>query len=285
MTVTGTAFSKNVAGERGGAITCKGNMFLTDCTLENNSSVADGGAVYTDTNAANGSGEMRGLVVENSVVRNNTSGGKGGAFYVYMGCRLELHDTQVTGNTAAQEGGAVWAYEDLELHNTKITGNSSGGEGFAVYMNDANYDGHTYFANCNKLSGNVIVKDNPGGDLYMGPDVFFAITGQGLGEDTHIEVTLDSSVLTQRILGAYHYEGGNLVYTVTYGDKSMTDPEFDPNLPGDKEEAPVTPAETEKTNTLLYVGVGIVALVIIALGAFLVIKKKKAGKPAEETNK
>ena len=282
--ITGTAFNKNVAGERGGALTCRGNMFLVDCTLENNSALADGGAVYTDTNATNGSGEMRGLVVENSTIRNNTSGGKGGAFFVYMGCRLELHNAQVTGNTAALEGGAVWAYEDLELHNTKITGNSSGGEGFAIYMNDANYDGHSYFANCNELSGNVIVKDNPGGDLWMGPDVFFAITGEGLGEDTHIEVTLDSSVLTQRILGAYHYEGGNLVYTVTYGDKSMTDPEFDPNLEGDKEETPVTPAETEESNTLLYVGVGIVALVIIALGAFLVIKKKKAGKPAEETN-
>ena len=280
VTIKNSTFSKNTAGTRGGAITCKGNMFLIDCTLENNSAAADGGAVYTDINAANGSGEMRGLVVENSQIRNNTSGGKGGGFYVYMGCRLELHNSQVTGNTAVLEGGAVWSFEDLELHNTKITGNSSGGEGYAVYMNDANYDGHSYFANANKLSGNVIVKDNQGGDLYMGPDVFFAITAEGLGEDTHMEVTLDSGVLTQRILGAYHYEGGNRVYTVTYGTTSMTDPECDTTLAGDWDEQ----TQQQKTNNdiWLYVGIGAFVLVIAAVAAVLLIKKKKPEKAGKE---
>ncbi len=276
VTITNTTFRKNSARE-GGAILCRGNITMTGCMIEENTSTAEGGAVYGNINAANGSGVMRGLVIEDSEIRNNTAGGKGGAFYMHMGCRLELHNCQVTDNSAAQEGGAIWSAEDVVLDNTKITGNASGGEGYAVYMDDANYDGHSYSSSKNQLSGSVIIKDNMGGDLWMGPDVFFAITADGMGKDTHIELTLDSGKLTNRILGAYHYEGGDCVYTVTYGDRSMTDPEYDAALAytADKTE------EAQKTADIwLYVGIGAVVLALAAV-AVLLLKKKKAGKPAE----
>lgn len=267
-TIKNSTFNKCSAGTRGGAITCKGSMFVIDSVIENSTAKNEGGAVYTDINTAGGSGVQRGLVVEGSQIRNNASGGVGGAFYIYKGCRLELYDSKITGNTSPAEGGAIWAYEDLELHNTEITGNASGGEGFAVYKPDSNYDGHSYTASVNKLSGSTIIKDNEGGDLWMGPDVVFAITGDGLGENAYINVTLDSGVLTSRILGAYHYEGGDQVYTITYGDRSMTDPE---TLPG---------TETETGNDgagdiILYAGLGVFVLAV-AVVVILLLRKKKA---------
>ena len=283
INITDSTFTKNVAKLNGGALVCRSTMRLTNVILENNSA-ENGGAIATDTNNTGGAGVLEGLTVKDSEIRNNTATAQGGAFYIWKGRPLHLYDSKITGNTAGAEGGAIWSYEDVQLHDTTITGNTSGGEGFAVYMNDANYDGHSYYTSKNKLSGNVIIKDNNGGNLWMGPDVTFGITPDGLGEKVHIELTLDSGVVTQRILGAYHYEGGNQVYTITYGDRSMIDPEFDASLvKADGQDQQKKTAAT--TDLLLYVGVGVFALAIVALVVVLVSKKKKAGKTAEKANK
>jgi len=276
--VENSVFRACTAGERGGAITCKGNLFLVDSLIENCSAQSEGGAVYTDTNTAGGSGVMRGMVVENSEIRNNAAGSIGGAFYVYRGCRLELYDSKLTGNTSPAEGGAIWAYEDLELHNTEITGNTSGGTGYAVYMNDSGYDGHSYYANHNKLSGSTIIRDNQGGDLWMGKDVVFAIAGYGLGENAYINLVMDSGIVTSRILGAYNYEGGDQVYTITYGDRSMTDPELLPAEEGvGPTETPTEPAGEQENggNTVIYVGIGAFVAVLAAAAAIVVLLQKK----------
>ena len=275
-------FTKNTADEKGGAIFNRGNLTMTDSLIENNTAKLEGGGIATDTNSTTGSGIMKGMEIRNSQIKNNTAGAQGGGIYLGRGCRAELYNTQITGNKAAMEGGAIWAIEDLELHDTEITGNTSGGEGYAVYMNDAEYDGHSYFASRNKMSGNVIVKDNEGGDLYMGKDVVITITADGLGDKTHIEVALDSGVLTNRLFGAYHYEGGAQVYTVTYGDRSVTDPEYDASL------VPGADAEEEKEgagDVILYAGIGVFVIAIAAVAAVLIAKKKKAGKAAEEATK
>ena len=282
--ITDSTFSKNVAGENGGALVCRGTMYLTNVTIENNSA-ANGGAIATDTNNASGAGVTEGLVVKNCEIRNNTATTQGGAFYIWKGRPLKLYDSEVTDNTAGAEGGAIWAYEDVQLHNAKITDNHSGGEGYAVYMNDANYDGHSYYTSKNKLSGNTIIKDNEGGNLWMGPDVVFVVTPDGLGEDVHIQLVLDSGVVTNRILGAYHYEGGDQVYTITYGDRSMTDPEYDASLIPSDDEGQANDRVMGSPDILLYAGIGILVIAITAVIVLILMKKKKAGKPAQEATK
>ena len=94
----------------------------------------------------------------------------------------------------------------------------------------------------------------------------------GLGEDTKIFVTLDKGVLTNRVFGAYNYEGGNQEYTITYGDRSVTDPEYDATLIVKAEKT----ENTEKDgDLLLYVGIGVIGLVAIAAVVLLILKKKK----------
>ena len=287
VTIQNTRISNCSAGTRGGAISCHGTLFLEGCVVENCSAVADGGAIHGDNPTAGGSGVMRGLVVRNSQIQNNTCGGLGGAFFMNKGIRLEVYDSRITGNKAPAEGGAIWILKDLELHNTQITGNASGGDGFAVYTNDAKYDGHSFTASVNKLSGNTVIRDNQGGNLWMAPDVVFALSGQGLGADAHIELTLDSGVLTGRILGAYHYEGGEQVYTVTYGDRSMTDPEAVPQKnASDEEQTQPTQNEApaqEGGNIGLYAGIGgIAAVIVVAAVVLVLIKKKKTAKSGEQ---
>lgn len=274
VTITGTTFNQCTSAGRGGAILCRGTVFLTDSVIENCTAATEGGGISTDVNTSGGSGIMRGLVMENTVIRNNTAGGQGGGIYGWKGCRLELYNCEITGNTSPEDGGAIWAYEDLELHNTKITGNTSGGEGYAVYMNDANFDGQSYMASKNKLSGNTVIRDNEGKNLFMGPDVVFAITGEGLGEEAYIELVLAEGYVTHQIQGAFHYEGSDQVYTVTYGDRSVTDPEYDASLVKTQEQ---TQEQTEKSgsDTLLYVLIGVFVLAVIAVAAVILAKKKK----------
>ena len=82
------------------------------------------------------------------------------------------------------------------------------------------------------------------------------------------------------MFGSYNYEGGNLVYTITYGDRSMTEPEYDESL-AVKTEKPAPQQETERNDTWLYVGIGAVVLVIAAI-AIVLLKKKKT---PQETGK
>ena len=84
-------------------------------------------------------------------------------------------------------------------------------------------------------------------------------------------------MITQRILGAYHYEGGKQVYTITYGDRSMTDTEVDPDLLV-KEETTKDDSKADQQasgDIWLYVGIGVLAALIVLAGVILVVKKKK----------
>ena len=85
---------------------------------------------------------------------------------------------------------------------------------------------------------------------------------------------LSGGILTNTILGAYDYEGGDLDYTVTYGTRSVTEPEY---------EAPLTEAAADEmkpgsSDVWLYVGIGAAALA--AIGGILLLMKKKKGTKA-----
>ena len=88
-----------------------------------------------------------------------------------------------------------------------------------------------------------------------------------------------SGVLSEHLFGVYHYEGGNLKYTVTAGDRSVTDPEEYVAY-----QAPGADADGQQTQGIgdiwLYVGVGALALILAAV-AIVLVKKKKS--PAGET--
>ena len=278
LTMTNCVFRENHSDMKGGGIGCFGNIDMTDCVIENNFAKGGGGGIYNHFNTAGAAGFQPGLIMKNCKVQNNQTEGVGGGIWAHKSVKTKLYDTQITGNQAALEGGAIWVGEDIELNSTTITGNTSGGEGYAVYISDGEFDGHSYITSRNKISGDVIITENEGGDLWMGPDITIVIGVDGLGEKANIHVTLDSGVITNRIFGAYHYDGGNQVYTITHGDRSMTDPEYDASLAVAREED----QQEKNTDVLLYAGIGVIGLAAIAAVVLVLLKKKKAVKPAEK---
>ena len=159
------------------------------------------------------------------------------------------------------------------MHDVEATGNQSGGAGFAVYLSDSDFDGYSYVAGLMKMSGSMKISDNQGGDLYLGKETAIVIGEDGLAQDAHIELVMHSGLLTDWVWGAYDYEGGDLKYTITAGDRSLTEPEQkDP--PATDEEA--KPGKEISGDVLLYAGIGIIAVAVLA--AVLLILKKKSGK-------
>ena len=263
-------------GDGGAIYSRSGCAYLDDVQLIGNESGRWGGGLIIYRPAMQGvSGQgdyTTGHVVTNIQVRNNTAAEQGGGIHSGTGAALILDGAVISGNTAGFEGGGIWSQGDLTLRNVDVNGNSSGGEGYAVYLMDANYDGHSYAAGVNKMSGNVKVENNQNGDLFMGATTTISVEEAGLGQDTIIYVTLDSGVLTNRVFGKYNYEGGDQEYTITYGDRSFTDPEYDPTLVKTQEE---TGSEGQIGDVLLYAGVGLIAVAAIA-AVLLILKKKKS---------
>ena len=274
-------YDNTAEGEGGGFWTRGDAVYMPDCVIEGNKSAGNGGGFGSGIMGAATPRETPGIVMDSCTIRQNVSDGIGGGMYISSGAKCEMKDVNFLGNIAAREGGAFWAKDELTIHDLQATGNQSVNAGYAVYIDNSDYDGYSYFAGLIKLSGLVKICDNQGGDLYLGEKVPVVIGEMGLLEDTRIEVTMHSGLLTDWVIGAYDYEGGDLVYTITYGDRSMTDPE--------QKAPPAVDAKAEDQNktassdVLLYVGIGAVVLALVAV--VLVILKKKSGKKAEKANK
>lgn len=276
----GLTIQNNSTEQAGGAIYARSiDVSIKNCKIIGNKADGTGGAISTYRPALQGvtyGGDFRtGYVIEDTEFRDNQSFDKGGAIFLDNGSKITLKNVTMTGNRSAYEGAAVYATGDFIMNGITATGNISDTDGFAVYLADVLYDGHSFATGVMQLGGDTIVKDNDGGDMYLGETTAVAVLESGLGEKTEIHVTLASGLLTNKIYGAYHYEGGNQVYTITYGDRSLTEPEYDQALAQQGKDAKVG-------DTLLYVGVGVFVLAIAAVAVLLALKKKKKT-PAADT--
>ena len=162
----------------------------------------------------------------------------------------------------------------MALKNVTATGNTAKANGYAVYLDEANYDGHTYYTGRKSMTGNMIIKDNQGGEMYMAKGTALAVTGSGFGSDAYVMLTLDSGMVSQRVFGVYNYEGGDQVYVLTAGNRSVTDMEIDDEAQVDK------PVEN---SNWMYIGIIILATVILgALVVTAVVKSKKKAAQNQE---
>ena len=275
-------FTDNSATISGGGLYVFDNANLTDCVLTGNKATK-GGAIFSGNEelmkGSNGWGvngpDQIGLNLNNCQLTDNAATDNGGALYMALSCNGILRNTTITGNTAGKNGSAIWCSEDLDMADLIITGNTCQNNGHAVFLAAAAFDGQSYIRGLMKISGDLLITENEGGDLYLGAETTIGISSNGLGKNAKIGITLDSGLLTQRVFGSYNYEGGNQVYTITYGERSLTDPEYDPNLVA----APDVSDQQNKiagTDVLLYAGVGIFAVAILAVAAWLILKKKKS---------
>lgn len=134
-------------GFDGAAIWNTGRLTLTFCTLEENHSGDDGGAIRSDgllriadslvrRNSARWRGGVGGglqsstqsgsadSIIERTTFENNEAWSGGGALWL-MGTTL-LVNTTLSGNRAGERGGGLLNYGNLELRNTTVTDNQAG---------------------------------------------------------------------------------------------------------------------------------------------------------------
>ena len=252
-------------------------VYINGTVIRDNQAEGIGGGAYVN--------KQMHLYLDGCTIENNTSGDMGGGIYQSSGSYLYVKNTDIIGNVSAGNGSAIYAGSDFELDGGTITGNKTT-DGTAVYVAPARYDGQSYANATVKLGGDLVIFDNEGtmeGDLYLDEGVAAAGTIGGFGENTKVKIQLHSGLLTDNLLAAYNYEGGNCIYTVTYGNRSLTEPEY---VAPEKTEDPETATEGEEAqsgDTMLYVAIGaIAAVLLLAAAAVVIVKKKKAGKATQE---
>lgn len=265
----------NSSENSGGAAYTKGRIELNNCKVLDNISGKNGGAVGSGPSASAFLSDNAGIRASNTIFSGNQAAELGGAVYNHRGCPTELTGCTFTDNTAAKEGSAIYADGRFGLTDASITGNKSENGGSALYVTSSNYDGHSYTSGYKYLAGKIQIQDNQGGDLYLCENAIVAITGESLTQGSQIQVRLQTGVLTQQLLGVYDYEGGDLVYTVTPGDRSITDPEHYAESND--------PAQTDQSsnNTVLYIAIAGIAVLAAGAIALIAFKKKKATKAAK----
>lgn len=288
LTLTDCTLTGNSAGRQGGAIWSKSPTHLVNCAISDNSAGAEGGGICTGPMGASNLRRPIIMQLENCVMENNASGAQGGGIYITSGSWFEAKDLELKGNTSKLEGSAVWTSDNVLLTNATVTNNVSQNGGYALYYGDAEFDGFSYFRGLYKIGGQMIVKDNQGGDLYLGEQTTMSVNAEGLTGESCINIKLASGLLTQRLYGAYDYEGSNCEYVVTVGNKSETDPEFDVSMLSQEEpveeptEVPTGEDEqkTDKKVSPVILIAGIAMAVVIAAAAIIILAASKKKKPA-----
>lgn len=120
----------NVTGgsDRGGAISAGSGsrLGLTRCVVRENSAVASGGALRTN-------GE---LVIEDSILSDNTTNGSGGAISTGSGAKLVVARTLFASNAARgsifADGGAIESSEQISVTSSTFVNNVAQGTGGAI---------------------------------------------------------------------------------------------------------------------------------------------------------
>ena len=282
MTFEGCEIYGNTAGTNGGGVAM---MSLRNAHTPDQHVTMKSMKIYENTAGELGGGLYALKQVwfdgENCDIEKNSAAVSGGGMYIGTGLNVTMTGFKFINNTSGQTGSALYVGDNTVINNLLVTGNKAQ-EGAAVYYVKNNFDGESKQQGNYILCGDVIIQDNDGttSDLFIDEGTAIATTADGFGKNTEIHVQLAKGVLTNTILAAYNYEGGDLKYILTYGDRSLREPEYEAPV-GPEEETPAAVEQPDGQSIWLYVGIGLVA-VIAAAGVLLLLKKKKPEKATKE---
>ena len=275
--LNGGKITGNTSGGCSGGVEVFGTLISNGGEITNNKAGLNGGAIRV--------GDHGRIELQNTVISGNRADKSGGAIRLNRGSAGIISNCTITGNTAQTTGGAVYAIDDLAIHSCTITGNTARENG-AVFLDQGEYDGHSYFVGVFKITGDTVIKDNLGTapGLYISAHTCLAIPAPGLGQKADMDVFLESGKLTDLVIGKYDYEGADGKYVITYGDRSYRDPETPPAA---KQESPRTepipqeqthqelPSEAKPESNVWIFGIVGIAILAGAAGALFLSKKWK----------
>ena len=242
--------------------------------VEKNSAVSGSGAIHLSNGCK---ATISGCTFDKNV------GGYGGALYVAKEAEAEVSDGVFTANTSTQQGSAILVDGVVALKDTSITGNIDKEGNAAVCLCNT--------AKVSTFEGNVIIRENDGGELLLLDGVKAEVLKKGLGDTALILLYLPDGGVCDVVLGSYNYEREGDIYTLTKGDKSITDPDTKavaeaPEAEASVEEAPVIKQakpkrEIDPQKAMLIGVIAFAVLMLLLIIILLFVKKRKDEKDAK----
>lgn len=144
-------------GDRIFEVLANTDVQLESMTLRDASPMLNGGAI-----ANHGT-----LTVTNcNIIGNVSNGSTGGAIYSYATSALTVRLSQIAGNYASSDGGAIASHGTTVLEDVSFTGNTAGGRAGAIYVASAasgslTISNATFSGNGADEEGGAIYADNP----------------------------------------------------------------------------------------------------------------------------
>ena len=107
-------------------------------------------------------------------------------------------------------------------------------------------------------------------------NAFISIHGDGLGDDSKIQVKTQDEDITRWVVGPYNYEASGDGFLLTKGEQSLSDA-FMGSGEASSGEIPVEEQENKQLSLPLIISGGAaVVLLAVALGILAALRKKKA---------
>jgi len=166
LNIYGGLFQNNHAG-RGGAIYCYRTTKIYNAQFLNNTSSAYGGAIYmpSSTSAFLYLGGENSFADSQVIFQGNTATENGGAIYArnYM----EAQDVQFIENQASSGGAIAAGAMELILYSSTFDSNTVAKYGAAIYYTDSNSKENTYDLTCIDTAFENSSASASGGAIYM----------------------------------------------------------------------------------------------------------------------
>ncbi|GAB4444768.1 MAG: hypothetical protein Kow0031_27200 [Anaerolineae bacterium] len=162
-----TVMGGNVPGssDNGGGILNEGLLTLNNSTIRDNTTGGNGGGI--DNRGA--------LTMTNSTLSGNTATGDGGGLHATTGGSNVLKNSTISGNSA-DNGGGIYTYDAVDLDSVTIAANSVTGDGSGLYAALMSAPEEVNFKN-------TILADNSGSaDCYGDINAIIGDTGNNLIE-------------------------------------------------------------------------------------------------------
>ncbi len=223
--LNGTTITNNLAsgtsGSGGGLLSTDGDVTITDSFLDTNSANRAGGAIeiIEGTLTINTSD-----LINNDV--NGTAGtanpGNGGALHVTgTSATIDIIETTVDGNSAANEGGGLWNQNGSTMNVlTSTVSRNDAAEGGGVYNNGGaitTIERSTISSNTASANGGGITNDGASLDLNAVTVGANSASGTGGGIQSNTTTSLKNTIVALNTAGS----GADVAGTFTSNDYNL----------------------------------------------------------------
>ncbi len=156
LSISSSTFSDNLADENGGAIFNRGRVSISDSSFSDNLADEEGGAIYNRDGT---------LSISDSTFSRNSADSWSGAIYNGWYGELSIVNSAFSNNSAENNGGAIFNRGELSISSSTFSNNSADwlGEGGAIFnVGELSISDSTFSRNSADFWGGAIVNGRDG---------------------------------------------------------------------------------------------------------------------------